>query len=273
MVNTKDALLSLTKAIDGTMTAAKLALAEKKTPETFDEPITYSGEFGEVEFVLESNILSINCKAEGQEKKNVAQTLFDLENPDWNDKDVKSVANVICEAVSKYFGTECVYPGKAAKAKDPTISPEIADFLEKGKQAKKKKENVATYEAEDLAHRFEVIYPVAKGKMDENIAKYEKFLPEDYFETNITPLIIEDIKLKNKQTLKKVFNAFNTFYEEGGNDVQSLIVVSILGVNLANNKELFENCKSYMDANLLEAVEPVMSYLCTGKGKKKLGID
>ena len=43
MVANKDALQTLIKSIDGTMTAAKFSLTSSKAPEEIADPITYSG--------------------------------------------------------------------------------------------------------------------------------------------------------------------------------------------------------------------------------------
>lgn len=271
MVSNKDALQTLIKSIDGTMTAAKFALSSAKAPEELSEPITYSGEYGEVELKIVDNILSINCKALGTDWKTVTETLFDPSEEDWDDKATKSTANAICEAVSTYYGTECVFPGKAAKAtpntkKDAKIIE--VDPQENTKKSKKK-DAVASYEPEALAIRMENIFQDLKGEMVNNIEKYEIFLPEEYFETLITPRIIEAIKLNDRPTLKKVFNTFNNFYDEGDNNIQSLIVVSILGMNLAQDDTLLEKCETFMDENLKNAVTPVVTYLKTGKGAKK----
>ena len=268
MVANKDALQTLIKSIDGTMTAAKFSLTSSKAPEEIADPITYSGEYGEVELKVEENILNINCKALGTDWKTVTQTLFDPSEEDWDDKATKSTANAICEAVSTYYGTECVLPGKAAKtnAKDSKI---IAIDPQENIKKAKKKEAVATYEPEALALRMENIFQDLKGEMLNNLGKYETFLPEEYFETLVTPRIMEAIKLNDRPTLKKVFNAFNTFYDEGDNNMQSLIVVSVLGMNLAKDDSLLEKCEPFMDDNLKAAVEPVVTYLKTGNGAKK----
>ena len=269
MISKKEALATLIKSLDGTMTAAGMALTSKASPEELD-PITYSGEYGEVELSFEENILNIKCKAEGQEWKTVAATLFDLEDEEWSDKLTKSAANVACEGVAKYYGTEIVYAGKTAKGKaSSSMTPEIEEFLEKGKKKKKSKEAGPSYDVVSLGYRMENIFPGIKGNVDENIAKYEMFLPEEFFEQYATPLIIDSIKTSNRQNLKKIFNAFNTFYEEGDNDVQSLIAVSVLGINMAKDDELLPNCESFMDQDLQDAVLPVVKYL-KGSGKKQL---
>ena len=271
MISNKEALATLIKSLEGTMTAAGMALTSKANPEELD-PITYSGEYGEVELSFEENVLNIKCKAEGQDWKTVAATLFDLSDEEWSDKLTKSAANVACEGIAKYYGTELVYPGKTAKGKSSSaMTPEIEEFLEKGKKKKKARESGPSYDAVSLGYKMENIFPEIKGYVDENIAKYEMFLPEEFFEQYATPRIVESIKTSNRQNLKKIFNTFNTFYEEGDNDIQSLIAVSVLGVSMAKDDGLLQNCESFMEDDLHDAVLPVIKYL-KGSGKKQLDV-
>lgn len=269
-MDAKSALLTLIKSVEGTMTAASFALTSAKSPEDTAEPITYAGDFGEVELKFEENVINVNCKAEGTEWKTVAQTLFDLSDETWDDKATKSAANVVCEAVSKYYGTECVYAGKTAKAAKEGKS-NIVDMTAPAQQAKKakKEKNSDSYDVITLSNRMENIFQDLKGEMVNNIEKYDIFLPEEYYETLVTPRIVEAMKTNDRPVLKKVFNTFNTFYDEGDNDIQSLIVVSILGMNFASDESLLKNCETLMDENLYDAVMPVVTYLKTGKGAKK----
>lgn len=268
MIPTKDALQTLIKSVDGTMTAAKFALTSVKSPEDTAEPITYAGDYGEVELKFEENAINVNCKAEGTDFKTVAQTLFDLSDETWDDKATKSAANVICEAVSKYYGTECVYAGKTAKTAKESNVVDATAAVEKSKKSKKEKTS-DSYDIITLTNRMENIFQDLKGEMIKNIEKYDIFLPEEYFETLVTPRIVEAMKTNDRPVLKKVFNAFNTFYDEGDNDIQSLIVVSILGMSFANDESLLKNCESLMAETLYDAVIPVITYLKTGKGAKK----
>jgi len=270
MIEAKSALLTLIKSVDGTMTAAKFALTSTKTPEDTTDPITYAGEYGEVELKFEENIINVNCKAEGTDWKTVAQTLFDLSDETWDDKATKSAANVVCEAVSKYYGTECVYAGKTAKSAKETASNvvDVTTAVEKTKKSKKK-DSADSYDVISLSNRMENIFQDLKGEMINNIEKYDIFLPEEYFESLVTPRILEAMKTNGRPVLKKVFNAFNTFYEEGDNEIQSLIVVSVLGMNFAKDETLLKNCENLMEENLYDAVMPVVTYLKTGKGSKK----
>ena len=117
---------------------------------------------------------------------------------------------------------------------------------------------------------METIFPDLKGEMLKNIDKYDIYLPEEYFETLITPRVMKALRENDRPLLKKLFSAFSTFYNEGDNDMQSLIVVSILGMNLFKEEDLLKNCEKLMDVNLYNALIPVLEYLKTGGAKKRI---
>lgn len=276
-----EAVLILLKTIGGTMDAAGLSLTGPKKPGEDDADITFSGDAGDATLKLEGNILQTLCrKKDTDDFKCVSQTLFDCETEDWDIKDTKSAANEVSESVASFFGTAVVYETQENKANAKAntksskgkaqMTPEIENFIAQGQKKKAKRESTITYEPENLANRMENIFPAIKGSIDKNIEKYEMFLPEEYFRENVTDKIIEAIKLEDKPILKKVFNAFNIFYDEGGNDVQSLIVVSILGIALSKEDGLVEKCENYMSETLYDALIPVIKYLKTGAGKRKL---
>lgn len=268
MVNKKDTILTILKAIEATMSEAGLSLSSPKNPEEEDGDIKYSGDNKDVILRKENDILSIIC-VKGVEEKVVSKVYFDYDAEDWNNKDTKYVANEICESVAGFFGTKLVLDSSDSKKNDKQSK---ADKKEETPAQKKKakKESVVTYEAINLANRMENIYPQIKGKMDEHMDKYDLFIEEDYFQEIVTPLVVETIKNEDRPVMKKIFNAFNIFYEEAEKDVQSLVAVSILGVNFAKDPSLFEKSESYMEENLLGAIKPIMDYLRSPAGKRKL---
>lgn len=272
MVLKKDAVLSVLKSTDATMKAAEFSLISPKKPEEDDGDLVFSGPKGDVTLKAEGITLSVICKRLGDQEKTVAQILFDIENEDWNSKDTKSVANEIADSVSSYFGTPLIYDTQEKKSDKKAEQKGSVDTEREEAIAKKKskKDSVVTYEAVNLANRLENIYPEIKGSLDKNTELFEVFLAEEYFETVATPLILESIRQADRQTMKKLFNAFNIFYEEGPKDVQSLIAVSILGMNFAEEQQLYDNCVEFMDADLKDAVDPIIKYLRSASGKKRI---
>ena len=272
MISITDALTSLIKQIDGTMKAADLALTSSNTPADAVEPITYEGDLGEVRLEFSDNVINVKCKKADGEWKTAAETLFDPGEDDWDEKATKSVANTICEAVASSFGTDCVFAGKTAKTGAKEKETKVIDVTEavSSKKSKKNKEAASQYDIITFTNRMETIFPDLKGEMLKNIDKYDIYLPEEYFETLITPRVMKALRENDRPLLKKLFSAFSTFYNEGDNDMQSLIVVSILGMNLSKEEDLLKNCEKLMDENLLNALTPVLKYLKTGGAKKRI---
>lgn len=270
MVLKKDAVLSVLKTIDATMKAAEFSLTSPKNPGDDDSDLVFSGPKGDVTLKVENNILSVICKRLGDEEKTVAKILYDIEDEEWNPKDTKSVANEIATSISEHFGTQLIYDTQESKKSDKNKTEADAEREEAIAKKKSKKESVVTYEPINLANRIENIYPELKGQLDANTELYEVFLPEEYFENVAVPLILESIRKADRPVMKKLFNAFNIFYEEGAKDVQSLVAVSILGVHFAEEPELYENSVEFMDADLKDAIEPIVKYLKTSAGKKKI---
>ncbi|HZK38880.1 MAG TPA: hypothetical protein VFD23_01860, partial [Clostridia bacterium] len=55
-------------------------------------------------------------------------------------------------------------------------------------------------------------------------------------------------------------------YEDGTNEIQSLIAVSILG-SLGNDQDLLANCVDYMSKDMLSPVIQVNKFLASKSGK------
>ena len=72
------------------------------------------------------------------------------------------------------------------------------------------------------------------------------------------------IEKGDKTQLNRLFGLFNDVYENGVNDVQSLICVTILG---ALDEVLLARCADYMSADLAPVAIRVNRYLASGAGK------
>jgi len=77
----------------------------------------------------------------------------------------------------------------------------------------------------------------------------------------------DTIEKNNPAQMKRLFNLLNEVYENGVNDVQSLVCVTVLGC-LENDPVLLARCADYMSADLAPVVIRVNSYLASGAGKK-----
>ncbi|MGN0521696.1 MAG: hypothetical protein ACI4IQ_03555 [Eubacterium sp.] len=182
----------------------------------------------------ENNIMSFECANEiaGDEPKfnTISRSLFDPES--YEEKDAKSLANEIQDEIVSLF--------KSRKKVD----------LDKVKMPKavsrtKAKNGVVSYDTDSLANRFGVLYPDMKDLIKENISTYGEFLPETFFIEHGTERVIDVIKNGSEADRKKLFKMLNEVYEDGTNEVQDIIGVTVLG-EMKNDKAMMEVADQYM---------------------------
>ena len=101
--------------------------------------------------------------------------------------------------------------------------------MPKGISRGKAKSGLISYDVDSLANRFGVLYPEFKDDIKQNIVDYGDFLPETFFKEVGTPKVLDVIKNGTAADRKKLFKMLNEVYEDGTNEVQDIIGVSILG--------------------------------------------
>lgn len=175
-----------------------------------------------------------------------------LEAETANEKDIKYIVNEFSETLVENFGTKTVKP---VKSKLPTPVSKAAA-----------KSGSVSYDPNTLANRFTAIYPELRDAYKENCEKYGQFLPEDFFVNHGNAAVLETIKENNPVKMKKLFNLLNDIYEDGTNETQSVIAVTILG-SLENNQELLANCVDYMSEDMMVPVININKYLYSKGGK------
>lgn len=268
MIEINSAVQTLIKSMDETLKQCNMSVVLPQGTKKGEAPITtdgnksiitFSSDTGAVKIELFEGKLTLFCANEKSSKATegdytqVSVSLFEIEDNTFEIKDVKSVANEINDSVLKFFGY----------AKGSAVGKQAKTAVKKGG-----KNSTVTYEPENLAVRIANIYPELKEQLDNNIQKYELFLAEEFFNEHANKLIIESMKTGNEARIKKLFNIFNIFYEDGPKDTQSLIAVTILGINLKDDKETYDRVEGYMEKDLKSAVSHVIKYLSTFKGKK-----
>ena len=178
----------------------------------------------------------------------LSESLIDTENDD--DSAVKYIISDFAETISSKFSN-----GKKPVAKKLPHSVSKAAVR-----------NGAFYDAASFGSRLTSIYPELRDEFKNNINTYGEFLPEDFFKNHGTPYILAIIKAGDPVKLKKLFNLLNEIYDNGTNDVQSLIAVPILG-ELKNDETLVARCTDYMGDELCVNVIRVNKYLYSSAGK------
>ena len=196
------------------------------------------------------NLLDVMEKVEDGEFAKTESNLLDLES--FEERDIKSLCNEITDTVATSHGKKAK---QATKKAPQTISKSAA-------------KNGTAYDANTLASRIVTLYPELKDAYKENFQKYDEFLGEDFFVNHGNAYIMQTIRSHDSQQLKKLFKILSEIYENGSNDVQDLVVVTILG-EIDNDKELLEKCREYItDDDFYETLVAVNKYLASPAGKK-----
>lgn len=171
-----------------------------------------------------------------------------------DERDVKYVVSEMSETLETRFSQKVVAKKKQGPKAPQTVS----------KAAVKAG---SFYDPNTLASKLCLVFPELRDAYKENLAQYEEFLAEEFFENYGTPRVIAAIKENKPATMKKLFQTLNEIYEDGTNDTQSLIAVTILGA-LNNDQVLLARCVDYMSETMAPPVIEVNKFLATGKGKK-----
>ena len=171
-----------------------------------------------------------------------------------DERDVKYVVSEMSETLEMRFSQKAAVKKKTVQKAPQTVS----------KAAVKAG---SFYDPNTLASKLCLVFPELRDAYKANLAQYEEFLPEEFFVNYGTPRVIEAIKENKPATMKKLFQTLNEIYEDGTNDTQSLIAVTILGA-LGNDQILLARCVDYMSETMAPPVIEVNKFLATSKGKK-----
>ena len=250
MLERKEALELIVKGCTEKLSANGFELLTAVTEE--DETAFAEFKKGDLTLRLLShdNLLDVMEKVEDGEFAKTESNLLDLDS--YEERDIKSLCNEITDTVVTSHGKKAK---QATKKAPQTISKSAA-------------KNGTAYDANTLASRIVTLYPELKDAYKENFQKYDEFLGEDFFVNHGNAYIMQTIRSNDSQQLKKLFKILSEIYENGSNDVQDLVVVTILG-EIDNDKELLEKCREYItDDDFYETLVAVNKYLASPAGKK-----
>ena len=250
MMNAKDAM---TKILTG-MGPAMQTLGLKAEQE--DGSALLRGEDVLFRIALSDDRAMLELQKDEDDYDQLALSLLELGRAD--EKDCKYIAGEFAEALEKQLVVK--KPGAAAAAirKPP-----------KSVSKKALRNGDVYYDGLSFANSFTGIYPELRTAFKENYDRHgESFLAEEFFlRQGGNDAVMKTIRSGDKQQMKRLFNLLNEVYENGVNDVQSLIVVTIMG-SLENDERLLASCVDYMSTDLAPVVIRVNAFLATGAGKK-----
>ena len=201
-----------------------------------DKSIVFSGDKGMYRLVYNPDgpVLEFDCAYETEESEakwnTVSKTLFELEAIE--ERDAKSTANEISDEITSLF---------AARKKVDLDKIKMPKAVSRTKA----KNGAINYDTDSLANRFGVLFPDLKDEIKRNIAAYGEFLPETFFMEYGTPRVLDVLRNGSDAEVKKMFKMLNEVYEDGTNEVQDIIGVTILG-EMKGDKELMARADKYM---------------------------
>ncbi|WP_294777716.1 hypothetical protein [uncultured Eubacterium sp.] len=239
-------LTSAFKDIEKNLSTVNEELGFKKTAED-ETSIYFKGEKGVYRLVHDksTNILQFECayedKGDETEYNTISRSLFELDVID--DRDVKSTSNEIVDELERLF-----------KVRKQVNLDKVK--MPKSVSRTKAKNGLVSYDVDSLANRFGTLYPEFKDEIKRNVMQYGEFLPEDFFMNYGTPKVLDVIKNGTEAERKKLFKLLNEVYEDGINDVQDVIAVTILG-EMKNDKEMMAVADKYMIEYMAGAVHEV----------------
>ena len=219
--------------------------------------IDFKSEKGRARFVFNSNRVHLlfgqnDIELSDDSAFNLDSTyLFVLE--EYGEKDVKSLANEISEYMTD---TYLVKKKENTKMKAPaTVSKAAA------------RSGALAYDPITLATKIAGNFPELKDEIKNNINTYGEFLCEDFFVNHANKYIMEVIRGNDAQKLKKLFNILGDVYEDGTNEVQGLIAVTILG-EIKNDPVIIQKIMPYLTDTMLEPVLAANERLAKSKSSQ-----
>ena len=216
----------------------------------------FQSEKGVVAVILKDNIISLMS---GEDLENVESTptklAASLFEETADSRDIKYVVNEFADTLQAKFGQKKAVQKKAQANKGPqTVS-------------KAQVKNGSFYDPNTLASKLCLVFPELREPYKAMLAEYGEFYSEEFFQKYGTEKVIAAIKENNPATMKKLFQVLNEIYEDGTNETQSVIAVTILG-ELGNDQILLARCVDYMSTTMAPPVIEVNKYLASMNGKK-----
>lgn len=217
--------------------------------------VMYRGEKGRVRIEYEKSKLALFCAtadeadAPDDDMPRMSLSLLDLET--FEERDLKYIFEEYIDTLqTKYSGKSAAGSGR----KMPTpVSKSAA------------KSGALSYDANTLGNRFTVIYPELRDEYKQNFDRYGEFLAEDFFVNHGNAAVAETLKSGDKVKIRKLFNLLNDIYEDGTNDTQSLVAVTVLGQTIAKEPALLDVAEPYFSDTMREPVTEVIKYLQKSK--------
>lgn len=182
--------------------------------------LSFSGEKGKIRILFNENKIRLltgekdASSVDDSDYTLIASYLLILD--EYDNKDVKSIINEISENLTEAFSPKQIAKRQQNIKAQATVSRAAA------------KSGSLLYDPATLAIRLAVLYPELKEEYKHHLEKFDEFLCEYFFMNHVNPKVYETIKENNPQKMKKLFGIINEIYQDGTNEVQDVIVVTML---------------------------------------------
>lgn len=265
-----EVLANIDKGLSETFEATQMTLAGRDRAKRSELPVRtdgkktildYSGPRGCARIIQEEKKITLACtnltadEAGDEDFTDAAVTGLD---PDMCDeRDVKYIVNEFRETLEKHFGKKTMQKRSKANMPKP-VSKSAA------------KNGIAAYDANTLGSRFATLFPELREAYHANVEQYGEFLAAEFFEKQGGNRAVQNtLRGRDQAKIKKMITLFNDIYEDGTNETQSLLCVTILG-SLGNDQEMLDKASEFMSDALKKEVLYINRYLYSGMGKGNL---
>ena len=264
MIDITEALQALTTQLQEPLSRAGFSLyypdgADRRTLPVSEESgtqyVSFAGDGATLRIEFSGNTLGLyhaETTPDVAQKGDMTRLSLSLFEPETADvRDVKYIADEFAETLDTKFSA----------AKKPQSSKKLPSAV-----SKTAVRNGAFYDVASFGSRFTAMYPETREAFRINVETYGEFLPEDFFRKTGNAVVMDVIRQNDPTKMKRLFNLLNDMYENGVNDVQSLIVVTLLAEPITDEK-LLANCVDYMNDELCVNVIRVNKLLQSSSGK------
>ena len=220
--------------------------------------IDYTSEKGKLRLVFNNNrIHLLSCapdvEAEDDSVYNLDVTYLMLLD-EYEAKDVRFVINAITEHLHETYAKKTKIVSKSSQMS--TVSKASV------------RSGANSFDSYTLASKLAVFYPELKNVLKENTDTYGSFLCEDFFLNHANDCIKRTLVENNPIKVKKLFTILGEMYDDGTNECQSVIAVSILGEICQQEKELQTQIMPLLPDTMFEPVTAIMQHLSSSRSAR-----
>lgn len=221
--------------------------------------ISYSGEKGKIRILFNENKIRLlvadkNAKSDDDSDYTLLAS-FLVVLDEYNARDIKSIINEITENLEEAYSPKQIAKRQQNVKVQATVSRSAV------------KNGSLLYDPATLVVRLAAIYPELKDEYKASVEKYDEFLCEDFFVNSVNEKVYSTIKENNAQKMKKLFGILNEIFEDGTNEVQDLIVVTMLS-SYRYDGEMYKTVLNYMNDSLVEPFVRVYSHLKSSRSSR-----